>query len=622
MYFTSPGALLFAATAIPVVIFYILKVRRRRVAVSTVMFWDEILDQGQTRSIWRRLRHIVSLLVQLAIIALLVFAMTDPHIGNATTERQRLVVVLDASASMQAQSDAGTRFDAAKQYAQQLIRSLQPDDKMAIVAAGTSVTIPCGFIDQPHRLERALNRIAVTDGPTSVLAAWKIANRIVGDDPNAQIIVLTDGGFENFQSLQDKPNVTMHRFGQSVGNVGITKFQVRRDPTDRVSYQAYIEVINFDDEPMACRLDLDLGVQVVDAIPLQLDAGERWSHTIQASSAAGGILIARLDGQDALSIDNMARAVLPRVVRIPVTLVTEGNLFLQQALVASELVDLTVTTTVPETAPTGGLLVVHKTPMATVPAGNVFVVHPVTDSDHWEILGDTEFPAVTAQDHASPLMRNVSLSKILIPHAARILPHAPWDPLVATNDNDPLLLTIRRSQGNLIVLTVDLDEGDLPLRTAFPILMANALNWLFPVTGNLAPSVSVGESLELTLPDSLLDRDGADVDDNWILSSPDGTERSVPATKELVIGRLDQTGIWHLHPQKDPAGTWTQQQLQVACNLTNVHESNLRVPDLLSRGDLRHTSGFIDGPMWLYAVSLAVLLLFGEWFLFQRRWIS
>ncbi|MEJ7636415.1 MAG: BatA domain-containing protein [Singulisphaera sp.] len=78
MSLVNPAALLFAALALPVVVFYILKIRLRRVPVSTLMFWRQIFEEKKPRSIWQRLRHLLSLLLQLAFLTLLVLALADP----------------------------------------------------------------------------------------------------------------------------------------------------------------------------------------------------------------------------------------------------------------------------------------------------------------------------------------------------------------------------------------------------------------------------------------------------------------------------------------------------------------------------------------------------------------
>src|SRR5215475_6467665 len=102
MSLANPTALLWLLLAIPVVVFYILKIRLRRVPVSTVIFWRQIFDEKKPRSLWQRLRHLLSLAVQLALLLLLVGALTEPFFWWEANQARRIVLVVDNSASMNA----------------------------------------------------------------------------------------------------------------------------------------------------------------------------------------------------------------------------------------------------------------------------------------------------------------------------------------------------------------------------------------------------------------------------------------------------------------------------------------------------------------------------------------
>src|SRR3954470_13904589 len=95
-----PNMLMWALLAVPVVIFYILKIRLRRIPVSTVIFWQQIFEEKKPRSIWQRLRHLVSLLAQLALLFLLVAALTEPFRSSELNTARRVILVIDNSASM------------------------------------------------------------------------------------------------------------------------------------------------------------------------------------------------------------------------------------------------------------------------------------------------------------------------------------------------------------------------------------------------------------------------------------------------------------------------------------------------------------------------------------------
>src|SRR5438105_3441266 len=102
MNLATPTALLLLALAAPIILFYLLKIRWPQVPVSGDIFWERIFEERRHRALWRRLRHPLSLLLQLVLLALLVVAMAQPFFPWEAAAARRLVVVVDNSASMNA----------------------------------------------------------------------------------------------------------------------------------------------------------------------------------------------------------------------------------------------------------------------------------------------------------------------------------------------------------------------------------------------------------------------------------------------------------------------------------------------------------------------------------------
>src|SRR4051794_30690655 len=152
MNFLNPTALLWAALALPIIGFYILKIRLRRMPVSTILFWQQIFEQKQPRSIWQHLRHLLSLLVQLALLGLLIFALAEPFFRWEARGAKRIVMVVDNSASMNADDQKQTRLGRAKREGQRLIEGLRFTDEMAIIGAGTEPKVYCGLTDHQGTL--------------------------------------------------------------------------------------------------------------------------------------------------------------------------------------------------------------------------------------------------------------------------------------------------------------------------------------------------------------------------------------------------------------------------------------------------------------------------------------
>src|SRR5437879_8314054 len=242
----NPSALLWAGLIVPIVIFYVLKIRLKRVPVSTVIFWRQIFDEKKPRSLWQRLRHLVSLLVQLALICLLVAALAEPFFSWEALTARRVILVLDNSASMSATDVPPSRLAAAKEEAHRVVRGLRYRDEMAVVAAGTQPRVVCGLTGHHKTLRAAIDAIDPTDGPTPLAEAVALARRLAaeadGGEKESRIVVVTDGCADGAAKLSEAPDVRLIAVGGRAANVGITRFQVRRSTIDPIGYEILAEV--------------------------------------------------------------------------------------------------------------------------------------------------------------------------------------------------------------------------------------------------------------------------------------------------------------------------------------------------------------------------------------------
>src|SRR5512140_454513 len=117
MSFIAPAALLLGLIAVPILLLYMLRLRRREVQVSSTMLWQQLLRDREANAPWQRLRRNLLLLLQLLILAALIIALARPFITVPTVTTGRIAVLIDASASMNATDVQPSRFEVAKQQA-------------------------------------------------------------------------------------------------------------------------------------------------------------------------------------------------------------------------------------------------------------------------------------------------------------------------------------------------------------------------------------------------------------------------------------------------------------------------------------------------------------------------
>ena len=134
----APLALLLGLLAIPIVILYMLKLRRREIEISSTLLWQMLMRDREANAPWQKLRRNLLLLVQLLLLLALVLALARPFFRVPTVATGTLVVLLDASASMQAVDGPGaaTRFEQARAATRRLIEELGGDGAMALILVG------------------------------------------------------------------------------------------------------------------------------------------------------------------------------------------------------------------------------------------------------------------------------------------------------------------------------------------------------------------------------------------------------------------------------------------------------------------------------------------------------
>jgi hypothetical protein len=674
MSFAFPAAFFLTVLSIPIIACYLLKARLRQIPVSTGMFWNPTLQTHPARSPSRRLRHLLSLLMQLVVLLLLILAIAEPTRSGPPIPARQIVLIMDHSASMQASDIAPSRLEAARDAAHRIVDGLQAHDQLAVIACGSHAEVRCGLTDQAATLHRAIDSVRPAPVSTRLEPAIRLSRSLLQDATHGQVVVLTDGcatGEEpaSAAASEQAPAITWQLFGTAAANIGITQFQVRRSPTDGLGYDVLISVRNASPRTVSCRVELRLQDVPVDVIPVHLQPEEVRTLVLQKTSVEGGMLQASITsvrpaepstadhplstGDDTsithadvpvtpdrtnnrLAADDQAWAVLPARTPVRVLLVSPGNPFLESVFEANPLVQFERTDEFPENWPRETLVVLHGRVPGVLPAGNLLVLNPSSACDAWQLSDSLQNPVITHVNTASPLMAHVRLDNVRIPKATRLLFQAPPITLAGTSPSEPLYAQVVRSEGKCLVLSVDLDQSDLAFRTTFPILITNAVDWFAGIRGELQESLPTGATTRLS-PDALNRQPGRSL----FLMSPAGrrsaiagpapgserssgimeTASSPPQSLSLTAGPLDETGIWQVIEAAPHASSRVLSR--IAVNLASHSESDLR--PTRQTGSLPEAAALrpvLRGrPLWMYLVMAVCLIVPAEWVLDQRRWI-
>ncbi|HTA18109.1 MAG TPA: BatA and WFA domain-containing protein [Polyangia bacterium] len=605
---------------------YLLRPRRQRVVVAFAPLWAPGAGERRSERWARKLRRWLSLALQLAIFGLLLLAAADPRPAGADRAGRTVVVLVDRSASMSATDEPGTRLAVARTMARALVAGLGPADRALVASFAADVTVGSGFETDAGRLGRAVDRVTESEEPGDLGRALAFAASMLRGQPHPQIVLVSDGGFSDDARAQVRwtdrgasstpslagIDVRFAPVGRRARNVAILAFGARRLPGDPTSAEASATVRNFGDAPAIVTLEIataDDGARLVDRAKLTLAAGETRRHVLPAV-AAGARLEARLVESDDLALDDRAYAAAPGLERRRVLRVGAPNLYLDGALLSLGEA-ITVSGARADVAETSrarwdaydAVIFDGVAPTPAPTRGHFLYLAPRGPGSPFAVRGTVKDPVIADVRKGHPLLRQLELADVNIAEAAR-LALEPGDAAVASAFGAPLIVARERPGLRVAALAFDVRRSDLPMRTAFPLLVANAIGWLAGDDAREVMPGIVGATARVPAP-----RGATHVD----VRDPSGARARWPVVGDVVEIPIRRAGFYRV-------GTVT-----VAANVGDAVESEttpvqtlvlagrtLTPPDPPTRHRRR--------PLANWALVAAAALLLIEWATTHRRW--
>lgn len=624
MMFLQPWAAWFLAGVPVIVLLYMLKVKRRSSTVSTLMFWQRVLQENRRRALFQRLRNLFSLLLHLLIFVLIVAALARPAFDRLAGNGSSLVIVLDTRARMQAlEADGQTRFERARRAAADLVREAASGRDVALITAGPAPAVRAPFSSDSQLLRQSLDGILPTDASGDLAAAVSLAQDLLAARHGERRVIVitasseTPGG--NVPAPAGAASVETIAVGTPRDNLAITRFATRPLPSSPQTSEVLLELQNFGRSAATGDVELRYDGQLLEVKPFTLEPGARrldvFSSVPRPSRTARGWLTARLTAADALPLDNLARTILPPPKTRRVLLVSAGNWFLEKLLAADPAVSFELIEPAawnPAFAPKFETVICDQfvPPEFSLgePATNFLFIGKSPFSSSAEEL---ERPMITDLEPGHPIFRQVDLQNVTVLRSAALaLPQDPaWrfgSPL--RSFDHPLLITgEQRISGKparrIAAFSFATTDSDLPLRVAFPLLISNTLEWLAGGTEEVAPALRTGETLSLA-------------PDQAITLRPAKEEEMAEPSGEFISGffRPLRQGFYE---RRGSRTDW------IAVNMFAEAESDLRAgiapPPRVRTRWMQTLAGAATWPFWRYLALAALTLLAIEWSLFHRR---
>lgn len=631
------------AAALWLVVLYFLRQPKFSAQVPHAPLWRGVQKSRRPR---RSLVTWLSLLLQGVLLALLLLALARPRWGDTEPARS-IVVLLDASASMQARDAAATatpteaapsRFSVAVRALESWLRALQPDDSVLLVRLGPQALPVAGFTNDHRTLLHELSQLQPGDSSASWVDGLRLARASLEGRVRPEILLVSDGAglvgrFQTGQSPQPAPwaelsdlKMTWLPTGGGAHNVAITQMAVRRYPASRGRFAFQLQLENYGPQPSDVELTLFTDEQPLLTRSLHMGPAESRSISEAGLGARGHVLKARIvapRGRNALSVDDQAWALLPEPAPLRVLLVSRDNRYLEAALLLDA--SLAVTAVRPsDPLPTGPFDVavydgVLARPRAAAPAALYLNPPPGGPVRLGRRIRNFGFDRVEEQH---PIWQHIAPNDIQVLRG-NALRTAPGDVVLGASVLGPILVSGQRAEQRFLALGFDPRESDFVLRVAWPLFVLNALSVLAPQVGDAQRALNTARLAAVSLSEPL-----SGASELW-WHPPAGPPRAVAVAAGTFEFRPEQVGLHALSgsqravltPPGEPQGgalRW------VAANLANPAESRIEPPAQLALGGRVLTgqgeavaSTPIDVWGWLVAAWLALASV--EWWTFHRR---
>jgi hypothetical protein len=618
MSFLNLAGFTFLALMPVIIFFYLLKLRRRPQVVPSTLLWQRAVEDLTANAPFQKLRKNLLLYLQLLILALLVFALARPLMNLEVRGGRSLIVLLDNSASMQTQEGDETRFDQAIEKVEQLIEGLSSGDSMMLIEFARTARVVASFSSEAPKLRRLLGTVKPTHETTNPRDALLLAKSLARKLDNAEIAVISDGSYADTLSDIGMENIPLRflKVGQRTDNVGFTRVDLRRAPESERDFQLFAEITNYTLLPKTLSLEIYNNDTLIDARQIRLEPDSTLNQLIENSLFEDGEIVLTLNTDDPFPLDDTAYLVMKKSAETKLLLVGPPNYFLEKAIRFDRDLNAKVTTMSldeypPDRPEAFDVTIFDTVTPEEIPQGNYLYLGATPFLEGFEENGVIPSPPIYDWDSQHPVMRYVELSDVAIAEARDVTLPAASQTLASTANDRPLVAFHSAQNRNVVVVTFNLFDSNLPLRMAFPLFISNSLNFLSRnKAAGQASLFQTGQTVELDIP--------LDVETITVLTP--GEETVNVERGPLNAAAFDNTrlvGFYDVALGKEATDTF-------GVNLLNKAESNIEPADTLTLDNELEVEASelnrVNTEVWPWFALAGLLFLLLEWIAYHRRY--
>jgi aerotolerance regulator-like protein len=588
MEFLNPMAL-YGLLALPLLVIpYLLRRKPRRVVFSSLLLITEMGGRAASRP-WGRLRLPLIFFLQLFLLALLIFALSEPVFS---VRPSRVAIVLDNSASMQALENGKSRFQLAQESARALLAEISTTGKVDIYLTTPRLEKLRGTSLAPAEAAGLIGSLEPYDIGDLPLDYDKVLNQLADQQKYDRVHLITDhpvsGQGEKLRAVS---------VGTPHDNLAITSFQINRASLGNTQLSATAEVTNYSAKDAKIGIVLSSGGAVLASHELAIAAGKNAGAFFEGLPPRP-YYEAEITVRDALLVDNRRFAVLPPSQRLRILGVSPRPQALSSLrTIPGVILNIVSPADYQDTEKTGyDLEIFHFATPAELPQTPALFVLP-PDNNLVALGKPLSKTAVSNWREPHPLTQYVNFSLLRPTYARPLQPRAAGE-IIVESPEGPLIFVAERQAIHYLILGFDpfpyLGRENLPMS----VLTLNILDWFFQNAG--ARSRGTGNALVFSAAGQ-----------GDLIVTPRGDKSQLKSAATSFAETFYQ-GVYQLNRGRDKE--------LFAVNLQDVNESDLHRPAPITLHDTgganARTSTFFA--FWPYLLLVALLLSLIEWFIHPR----
>ena len=323
---------------------------------------------------------------------------------------------------------------------------------------------------------------------------------------------------------------------------------------------------------------------------------------------------------DNLAVDNHAYALLPERHRSRVLVVTEGNTYLEAALLLGEYLDVT------DVAPAGyaqavaqggwDAVIFDRVVPAVPPKASALYLDPAGPGAPVSATQELTAPAFDKIDRTHPIVRYTALEDVNISVGRKLVPES-GDRVVGASESgaSPILVAGTRGGFKFVALGFDVRKSDLPLRPAWPLFVLDCLDWFANEDSRYLSAFRTGEVWRVPV---------GGTPKQALLELPDGRSERVAVHDGHAVLLGERAGFYSLTTPETAGSDEPEATTSFAANLVDASESSIAPRDTLvvegrPAGPLVGFHLGAQRDVWVSLLLVAALLTAIEWATYHRR---